>query len=103
LVWKHRICYCFIYHFCYWFCNYRKDIGNETVPDKNHPSIIEINKNKKDIPNLEFKEISDEFVHKQINKTSGKKATGRDGISVKLLKLAKPVIAKILLPCFDHL
>jgi hypothetical protein len=42
-----------------------KDIGNVTVVDKNHPSIIEINKNKKDIPNLEFKEISDEFVHKQ--------------------------------------
>ena len=44
--------------------------------------------------NLEFKEISDEFVHKQINKTSVKKATGRDGISAKLLKLAKHVIAK---------
>jgi hypothetical protein len=43
---------------------------------------------------LEFKEISDEFVHKQINKTNVKKATGRDGISAKLLKLAKPVIAK---------
>ena len=73
-----------------------KDIGNETVVDKNHPSIIEINKNRKDIPNLELKEISDEFVHKQINKTSDsvKKATGRDGISAKLLKLAKPVIAK---------
>ena len=56
--------------------------------------LIEINKNKKDIPNLEFKEISDEFVHKQINKTSVKKVTGRDGISAKLLKLAKPVIAK---------
>ena len=38
--------------------------------------------------------FSDEFVHKQINKTSVKKATGRDGISAKLLKLAKPVIAK---------
>jgi hypothetical protein len=57
-------------------------------------SIIEINKNRKDIPNLELKEISDEFVHKQINKTSVKKTTGRDGISAKLLKLAKPVIAK---------
>jgi hypothetical protein len=34
------------------------------------------------------------FVHKQINKTNVKKATGRDGISAKLLKLAKPVIAK---------
>jgi hypothetical protein len=39
----------------------------------------------KDIPNLEFKEISDEFVHKQINKTNVKKATDRDGISAKLL------------------
>ena len=52
------------------FINVAKDIENETVVDKNHPSIIEINKNKKDITNLEFKEISDEFVHKQINKTS---------------------------------
>jgi hypothetical protein len=34
------------------------------------------------------------LVHKQINKTSVKKATRRDGISAKLLKLAKPVIAK---------
>jgi hypothetical protein len=39
------------------FINVAKDIGNVTVVDKNHPSIIEINKNKKDIPNLEFKEI----------------------------------------------
>jgi hypothetical protein len=34
------------------FINVAKDIGNVTVVDKNHPSIIEINKNKKDIPNL---------------------------------------------------
>jgi hypothetical protein len=26
------------------FINVAKDIGNETVVDKNHPSIIEINK-----------------------------------------------------------
>ena len=55
---------------------------------------MKLTKIKKDKPNLEFKEISDEFVHKQINKTSVKKATGKDGISAKLLKLAKPVIAK---------
>ena len=60
------------------FINVAQYIGNETVVDKNHPIIIEINKNKKDIPNLEFKEIS------------VKKATSRDGISAKLLKLAKP-------------
>ena len=29
------------------FINVAKDIGNVTVVDKNHPSIIEINKNKK--------------------------------------------------------
>jgi hypothetical protein len=51
------------------FINVAKYIGNVTVVDKNHPSIIEVNKNKNDIPNLEFKEISDEFVHQQINKT----------------------------------
>jgi hypothetical protein len=31
------------------FINVAKHIGNETVVDKNHPSVIEINKNKKDI------------------------------------------------------
>jgi hypothetical protein len=31
------------------FINVAKDVGNETVADKNHPSIIEINKNKKKI------------------------------------------------------
>ena len=65
-----------------------KKILNRT---KNHNPPLQV---KWSVPNLEFKEISDEFVHKQINKTSVKKATGRDGISAKLLKLAKPVIAK---------
>ena len=31
------------------FINVAKDVGNEIVADKNHPSIIEINKNKKKI------------------------------------------------------
>jgi hypothetical protein len=55
---------------------------------------LKLTKIKKDIPNLEFNEISDEFVHRQINKSNVKKATGRDSISAKLLKLAKHVIAK---------
>jgi hypothetical protein len=49
---------------------------------------LKLTKIKKEKPNLEFKKISDEFVHKQINKTSVKNATGRNGISAKLLKLA---------------
>jgi uncharacterized membrane protein len=50
-----------------------------------------------------LKEISDEFVHKQINKTNVKKATGRDGISAKLLKLAKLVIAKPITKMNDNI
>jgi hypothetical protein len=38
--------------------------------------------------------ISLDFITKQINKINIKKATGRDGISAKILKIAKPVIAK---------
>ena len=43
---------------------------------------------------MEFQEITEEFIHKQINKINIKKATGKDGISAKMLKLAEPVIAK---------
>ena len=39
-------------------------------------------------------EIENDFVSKQISKANPKEATGRDGISVKLLKSAKPAIVK---------
>jgi hypothetical protein len=42
--------------------------------------------------NLSFTEISDDFVEKQINKINVNKATGFDGVSVKIMKIAKPVI-----------
>ena len=35
-----------------------------------------------------------QFVSKQIGRLNGKKATGYDGISAKVLKLARPVILK---------
>ena len=41
---------------------------------------------------LDFKQIEESFIGKQINKLSSKKATGQDGISAKLLKFAKPVV-----------
>ena len=41
-----------------------------------------------------FHDIKEDFITKQINKINIKKATGRDGISTKILKIAKPVIAK---------
>jgi hypothetical protein len=79
------------------FINVAKDIGKDSVPvDENHPSIIEINKirtgNEKD--EFVFKHINEDFVDKQICKLSGKKATGYDEISSKILKLAKPTVVK---------
>jgi hypothetical protein len=41
---------------------------------------------------LNFKHVSEEFVTKQINKLNVKKATGHDGISPKILKMAQQEI-----------
>ena len=41
-----------------------------------------------------FHDIKEDFIIRQINKINIKKATGRDGISAKIKKIAKPVIAK---------
>jgi hypothetical protein len=41
---------------------------------------------------LTFKPVISTFVYKQINKLNIKKATGFDGISAKMIKLAKPVV-----------
>ena len=77
------------------FINVAKNIGNlSTVIDENHPSILAIKTNK---PNtntdtLTFKPVTSTFVDKQINKLNIKKATGFDGISAKMIKLAKPVV-----------
>ena len=64
--------------------------------DENHPSIIEINQIRTDKEKDEFvfKHINEDFVDKQICKLSGKKATGYDEISSKILKLAKPTVVK---------
>jgi hypothetical protein len=43
---------------------------------------------------LTFTNIDESFVTKQIRKMNSKKATGYDGLSVKMLKLAEPVISK---------
>ena len=72
-----------------------KDIGNDNnLSAEEHPSIKIIKENKKEIPKLIFHEIENDFVSKHINKANSKKATGRDGISAKLLKFAKPAIVK---------
>ena len=62
--------------------------------DENHPSIKTIREKCSVENSLFFKGIKDDFVEKQINKISVNKATGFDGISVKILKMSKPVIVK---------
>ena len=77
------------------FINVAKDIGpNLKTGNDEHPSITKIKENKHNIEPLVFKEIDIDFIEKQINKANIKKATGKDGISPKLLKLAKPAISK---------
>lgn len=76
------------------FINVAKDIGNNTPANNNHPSVKKIHENKTATQQLEFSAISNEFVDKQLKKLNIKKATGIDGISVKVLKLAQPVITK---------
>jgi hypothetical protein len=68
------------------FINVAKDIGSKDVNiDNNHPSIKTIINNKTE---------NREFVEKQINKICIKKATGKDGISSKILKLSKSAVSK---------
>ena len=60
----------------------------------NHPSIqaIKTNKPNTNTDTLTFKPVTSTFVDKQINKLNIKKASGFDGISAKMIKLAKPVV-----------
>ena len=78
--------------------NIAKDIGDKyiqiditllTIKKK----TIEINRTNKD--QLFFKPINEDFVTKQINKLSMKKATGYDGISPKIINFAQPVISDL--------
>ena len=67
-------------------------IGNDSIPvNKEHTSIIKIAENKEhnDV-NFYFEPVHMEFVDKKIDTLNCKKATGIDGISSKLIKLAKP-------------
>jgi hypothetical protein len=46
--------------------------------------------------------VSEEFVTKQINKLNVKKATGHDGISPKILKMAQQEITNLKLPQYIY-
>ena len=53
---------------------------------------IKTNKHNTNTETLTFKLVTPTFVDKQINKLNIKKATGFDGISAKMIKLAKLVV-----------
>ena len=73
--------------------NVAKNIGENSISvNSQHPSITQIQENNITHSILDFKPIEENFISKQINKLSLKKATGHDGISSKILKFAKPVV-----------
>ena len=75
------------------FVNVAKNIGENSIPvNSQHPSITKIHENNITHSILDFKPIEENFISKQINKLSLKKATGHDGISAKIPKFAKPVV-----------
>ena len=77
------------------FVNVAKNIGENSNPvDSQHPSILKIQENNSTHSVLEFKQIEENFISKQINKLSSKKASGHDGILAKVLKLAQPAVLK---------
>ena len=77
------------------FVNVAKNIGENSIPiNEEHPSLLKIQENLTVQSDLQFKPVDEEFVSKQIGRLNVKKATGHDGISSKILKLARPVIVK---------
>ena len=66
-----------------------RDIGESSILlDNNDPSIIKIQENLSEQSVLNFQSVEEIFISKDIYKLSLKKATGHDGISAKILKLA---------------
>ena len=77
------------------FVNVAKNIGQNSIPvNENHPSFLKIKDNLTEPSSFEIKPIKEEFISKQINKSNLKKATGCDGISTKILKLAQTTVVK---------
>ena len=69
------------------FINVAKYIGSQNIKtDDNHPSLKAIKQSKTETDQFIFNPINAEFVNKEINKIGIKKATGKDGISSKILK-----------------
>lgn len=77
------------------FVNVAKNIGNNSLPiNEEHPSILYIKRNITHTEEFAFSMVDESFIGKQIDKLCIKTATGRDGISAKLVKLAQLIIVK---------
>ena len=77
------------------FVSVAKNIGETSIPiNDEHPSLMKIKENLTVQSDFHFKPVDEEFINKQIDRLNVKKATGHDGISSKILKLARPVIVK---------
>ena len=77
------------------FVHVARDIGQNSIPVNNdHPSLCKIRAKMGPNDVFAFREVTEDFVEKQINSFSVKKATGHDGISAKILKHAKPVFVR---------
>jgi hypothetical protein len=77
------------------FVNVAKDIGSDLPVDTTtHPSILAIQSSHRPDCTFNFSSITTDFVSKQIDGIGLRKATGNDGISAKILKMAKPAICQ---------
>jgi hypothetical protein len=74
------------------YVNIASDIGSgRSIDPESHPSILAISTNNGIHP-FKFRKTTTKFVSEQIDKIGLRKATGVDGISPKLIRLAKPAL-----------
>jgi hypothetical protein len=79
----------------FFFINVAKDIGKDSCAvNQEHPSVKVISEHNYSENKLKFESIDISFVEKQIDTMNINKATGKDGISVNILKIAKPIVSK---------
>jgi hypothetical protein len=77
------------------FVNVAKDIGKDNCAvNQEHPSVKVISEHNYSENKLNFESIDISFAEKQIDKININKATGKDGISIKNLKIAKSIVSK---------
>ena len=77
------------------FVTVAKGIGKDSCAvNQAKPSVKVISEHNYLENKLNFESIDISFVEKQIDKSNANKATGKDGISVNILKIAKPIVSK---------